>query len=138
MIIRHSPAYTAQEIAASAHIHGHELAKTVMVKVDGHMAMVVLPADERVDFEMLEAAFDARHVELATETEFADRFQGCQAGAMPPFGNLFGLRVFVAKDLTQNKEICFNAGSHTELIRMPLADFLDLVKPRVFQFAVCA
>jgi len=138
MILKHSPAYTAQEIAASAHIHGRELAKTVMVKIDGTMAMVVLPADERVDFEMLEMAFDARRVELACEEEFSEFFPGCQAGAMPPFGNLYGLKVYLANDMTQNEEICFNAGSHTELIRMRLSDFMDMVQPRVFQFAMPA
>ena len=87
--INHSPAYTAQEIAASAHVRGRELAKTVMVKVNGRMAMAVLPASRKVDFERLKAAAKADNVELAGEQAFRDMFPGCEVGAMPPFGNLY-------------------------------------------------
>jgi Ala-tRNA(Pro) deacylase len=116
--IRHSPAYTAQEIAASAHIPGKEVAKTVMVKIDGTMAMAVLPASHKVDFARLQEAAGAGTVELASEHEFKDRFPECDVGAMPPFGNLYGLPVFVAESLADDEEIAFNAGSHTELMRL--------------------
>ena len=134
VIIQHSPAYTAQEIASSAHISGKELAKTVMVSIDGKMAMAVLPASYRVDLELLREATGASAIELASEREFKDMFPGCEVGAMPPFGNLFGMEVYVAAPLTEDEEIAFNAGSHTELIRISYKDFSDLAKPTVFHF----
>jgi len=134
--ISHSPAYTAQEIAASAHIPGHELAKTVVVKVDGRLAMAVLPSSYHVDFDQLAEALGARSVELASESEFRDRFGECEVGAMPPFGNLYGMDVYVADDLTEDEQIAFNAGSHTELIRMSYSDFERLVQPKIVRFAV--
>jgi len=133
--IAHSKAYTAQDIAASAHIPGKELAKTVMVKIEGKMAMAVLPASFKVDFEMLEHASGAEVVELATEQEFKDLFPGCEVGAMPPFGNLYGMEVYVAGSLAEDERIAFNAGTHTELIQMAFEDFQRLVQPRVVQFA---
>ena len=131
----HSPAYTAQQIAASAHIPGKELAKTVMVKIDGKMAMAVLPASYRVDFDLLKETVGASSVELAGEQEFKDMFPECDVGAMPPFGNLYGMEVFVAEKLSEGEEIVFNAGSHTELIRLAYKDFERLVKPRVVKFS---
>ena len=129
--IKHSPAYTAQQIAASAHVPGKELAKTVMVKLDGELAMAVLPASFRVDLELLKAVSGAVKVELATENEFKGMFPDCEPGAMPPFGNLYGMDVYVGKTLAEDEEIAFNAGSHTELIKLAYKDFERLVKPRV-------
>ena len=131
--IIHSPAYTAQKVAASAHIPGKELAKTVMVKIDGKMAMAVLPASKKVDFKLLREALGASQVELAREREFKDLFPNCDVGAMPPFGNLYGLEVYVAEPLTKDEEIAFNAGSHTELIKLAYKDFEALVKPKVIK-----
>lgn len=133
--ISHSETYTSQEIAASAHIPGKELAKTVMVKIDGKMAMAVLPASYRVDFDLLKEAAGASRAELASEREFKDLFPGCDIGAMPPFGNLYGVEVFVAESLAEDEEIAFNAGSHTELIRLSYKDFEGLVHPRVLKFS---
>ncbi len=133
--ISHSAAYTAQEIAASAHVPGKELAKTVMVKIDGKMAMAVLPASFKADLEHLKDAAGAEHVELASEREFRDMFPGCETGGMPPFGNLYGMDVYVSAKLAEDAEIVFNAGSHTELVRMPYKDFDRLVKPKVIHFA---
>jgi Ala-tRNA(Pro) deacylase len=133
--IRHSPAYTAQEIAQSAHIRGQELAKTVMVKIDGKMAMAVLPASQKVDLELLRQAADAKKVELAREAEFEERFPGCEPGAMPPFGNLYGMEVYVADALTADEHIAFNAGSHTELIKTDYEDFERLVRPRIVKLS---
>ena len=132
--ISHSLAYTSQGIAALAHIPGRELAKTVVVKIDGKMAMAVLPASAHVDLTRMRAAVRANVVELATEAEFKDRFPDCETGAMPPFGNLYELPVFVDDSLTRDKEIVFNACSHRELIRMAYADFEKLVKPKVLSF----
>ena len=133
--IKHSEAYTAQEIAASAHIPGKELAKTVIVKIDGNMAMAVLPAGYKVEFELLQEAAKANKVELASEEEFKDVFPDCEIGAMPPFGNLYGLEVFVAKTLAEDNEIAFNAGSHIELIKLAYKDFENLVNPKVLKFS---
>jgi len=133
--ISHSPAYTAQEIAASAHVPGKELAKTVMVKLDGRMAMAVLPASRKVDFAKLGQAAGAGEVELAGERDFRDMFPGCEVGAMPPFGNLYNLDVYVSEELAEDEEIAFNAGSHTELVKLAYRDFERLVEPKVAQIA---
>jgi len=135
VLIKHSPAFTAQEIAASAHIPGKELAKTVMVKLDGDMAMAVLPASYRVDFKGLKKLTGAKKVELASENEFQRLFPQCEIGAMPPFGNLYDMPVYVAKPLAEDDEIAFNAGSHAELMKLHYADFNKLVKPEVGDFA---
>ena len=129
--IKHSPAFTAQEIAASAHIAGQELAKTVMVKLDGEMAMAVLPASFLVDFDLLKGATGAKKAELASEEEFEKLFPGCELGAMPPFGNLYDMKVYVAHRLSEDEEISFNAGTHTELVKLAYADFANLVKPKL-------
>jgi Ala-tRNA(Pro) deacylase len=134
--ISHSKAYTAQMIAASAHIPGKELAKTVIIKVDGCLAMAVLPASYRVDFNRLKDAIGARKIELAHESEFEDIFPNCEVGAMPPFGNLWNMKVFVAESLTDDEVIAFNAGSHTELIKLAFNDFLKLVNPMVVKYSV--
>ncbi len=136
--ITHSPVYTAQEIAASAHIPGKELAKTVIVKLDGKMAMVVLPASHRIAFDLLRDASGAEKVELAREDEFKDMFPGCDIGAMPPFGNLYGMDVFASETLVEDEEIAFNAGTHTELIKMSYKDFERLVRPRIVRISVRA
>jgi Ala-tRNA(Pro) deacylase len=133
--ISHSAAYTAQEIAASAHVPGKELAKTVIVKIDGKMAMAVLPAAFKVDLGHLKEALGAGDIELASEREFRDLFPGCETGGMPPFGNLYGLDVFVSAKLAEDQEIAFNAGSHTELLKLSYADFERLVRPTVVHFA---
>jgi Ala-tRNA(Pro) deacylase len=129
--IEHPPVYTAQEIAAAAHIPGDALAKTVMVKLDGEMAMAVLPASYRIDFDLLRKAAGAQEVELATESEFKDLFPDCEVGAMPPFGNLYGMQVFVSDKLSEELLIAFCAGSHTELIQLSFLDFKKLAAPKV-------
>lgn len=131
----HSVAYTAQEIAASAHIKGKELAKSVILKIDGKLAMAVLPANYKVDFDLLKDAFDTQDVRLSNEQEFKDKFPGCEVGAMPPFGNLYEVETYVAASLIEDKEIAFNAGTHTELIKMQYKDFKKLVKPKVIRFS---
>lgn len=132
--IEHSLAYTSHEIAESAHIPGNTLAKTVMVKIDGQMAMAVLPATEKVSVDMLKQASGARSVELATEREFQDRFPECEIGAMPPFGNLYGMAVYGATSLSKH-EIAFNAGTHTEVVRMPYQDWERLVQPKIVELS---
>ena len=135
VVISHSRAYTAQEAAASAHIPGRELAKTVIVKLDGRMAMAVLPASYHVDLEHLAEVAGADYAAIASEHDFSSLFPDCDTGAMPPFGNLYDMEVYVAESLTEDEEIAFAAGSHTELLRMSFADFERLVKPKVLAFS---
>lgn len=134
--VNHSPAYTAQEIAAIAHIPGKELAKTVMVIIDGKLSMAVLPASCKIDFEQLKKAIGVDNIELAGEMEFKDIFPDCEIGAMPPFGNLFNMDVYVARKLTEDTNIAFNAGSHTQRIKMSYKDYESLVDPKVVPFSL--
>lgn len=128
--IKHSLAYTAQEVAASAHVSGKEMVKTLVVTLDGRMALVALPASEKVDLRQVREATGVKDVELATEAEFGSSFPGCELGAMPPFGNLYGMDTYVTESLTRDREIAFNAGTHTEVIRMSYADFERLATPK--------
>jgi Ala-tRNA(Pro) deacylase len=129
--ITHSPAYTAQEIAACAHIPGKDLAKTVMVKGDGKMTMAVVPASHKVSLDRLCGVVGAKKLALASEQDFKDRFPDCEIGAMPPFGNLYDMEVCVSETLAEDSEIAFNAGSHTELVKLSYKDFERLVHPKV-------
>lgn len=131
--IPHPQAYTTQEVAAAAHIPGREVAKTVMVRIDGQMAMVVLEAPDRIDLERLREVTGARAIELAEEEEFKHLFPNCEPGAMPPFGNLWDLRVFVDQRLREDEKIAFNAGTHAEVIRLAYRDFERLVEPVIVQ-----
>ena len=132
--IVHSTAYTAQEVAASAHITGKELAKTIIVELDGKMAMAVLPANRKIVLQDLREVTGSEEVKFASEEEFKKQFPDCETGAMPPFGNLYGMEVYVAESLTDNEEIAFNAGSHTEVIKLAYKDFERLVRPKVVSF----
>ncbi len=134
VIISHSRAFTAQETAISAHISGKELAKTVVVKIDGKMTMAVLLSSYKVDFDLLRKVTGASKVEIASEKEFKNLFPGCEIGAMPPFGNLYGMEVFVAESLAEDEDIAFNAGSHRELVKMAYKDFERLAKPKIAKF----
>lgn len=135
VLISHSPAYTAAGIAALTHTPGKELAKTVIVKLDGALQMAVVSASQHVDLALLQAATGATTVDLATEEDFKERFPDCELGAMPPFGHLYGMSVFADESLSRDKEIAFNAGSHHELIRIAWEDFARLVQPRVMRLA---
>jgi Ala-tRNA(Pro) deacylase len=131
LVISHSLAYTAQGVAALAHVSGKELAKTVIVKIDGILAMAVVPASFHVDMERLRILTGAQTVELATEGEFIDAFPDCETGAMPPFGNLYDMSVYADMKLAENEEITFTAGTHRELVRMDWDDMLRLVNPTI-------
>ena len=135
IVITHSRAYTTLGIAASAQISGSDLAKTVMLKKDGELCMAVLPSSRHVNLAVFAKLTNSGNVSLASEAEFEDRFPDCELGAMPPFGNLYGLRVYVDASLTRDKEIAFNAGSHRELVKLAYSDFERLVKPTIFDFA---
>ena len=127
--ISHSLAFTGLEIAKSAHVPTKILAKTVILKIDGEPAMMVLPVAYKIDMENLSQALQGVTVELATEQEFFSWFPDCEVGAMPPFGNLYSMKVYVAERLTENEDIVFNAGTHSEVIQMPYQDYENLVQP---------
>ena len=131
IVIPHPLAFTATSVAGAAHIPGKEMAKTVVVNLDGKPALAVLPSTQKVDLERLRRATGATSIQLADERELTADFPGCEVGAMPPFGNLYGLEVFVDPHLAADQEIAFNAGTHTELIRMAYEDFERLVKPKL-------
>jgi Ala-tRNA(Pro) deacylase len=132
----HRTAYTAQEVAAEEHIPGKMVAKTVLVKEDNRLVMAVLPASIKVDLATLKNTLQAREVRLASEFEFTGLFPDSEVGAMPPFGNLYGIPVYVEKSLTKDHEIVFNAGTHQDTIRMRYDDFARLVQPTVCSFGL--
>jgi len=136
VIISHSAAYTAQEIAAAAHIPGKNVAKTIVVKLDDRMAMAVLPATYKADLGLLKKAVGASKAELASEGEFKGLFPDCEIGAMPPVGNLYEMEVIVSESLAEDEEIAFNACSHRELIKMAYKDFEKIVQPKLAKFSV--
>lgn len=133
--IQHSPAYTAPEVAQSAHVAGADFAKTVIVKIDGGMAMIVVPAHRKIVLSDLRDLLLTDNVQLATENEFIGRFADCELGAMPPFGNLYDMTVYMENSLTNHSTIAFNAGSHREVIKMSTDDFLRLTDPVVMDVA---
>lgn len=131
----HPEAYTAQEVAAAEHVPGQKFAKVVMAKADGELVMLCMPAPYEVDFDAAGRALGADEVRLATEEEFAPVFEDCDLGAMPPFGNLYEVPVYVDETLTRDDRIVFNAGSHTETMEVRYEDFERLVTPKVLNFA---
>jgi Ala-tRNA(Pro) deacylase len=131
LVISHSLAYTAQGIATLTHMSGKKLAKTVIVKIDGILAMAVVPAPAHVDLDRLRVLTGAQTVTIASEREFSDAFPDCETGAMPPFGNLYDMTVYVDSSLAENEEITFTAGTHRELVRMNWDDMVRLVNPIV-------
>lgn len=130
--IQHHPvAYTAQRVADSEHLSGKLLGKVVVVVADEKLAMLVLAAPARVDWTKVAEAVGTDEVRLAHESEFAKTFPDCEVGAMPPFGNLYSLPVYVDQDLAANEKVIFQAGSHDETFSIRYADFARLAKPTV-------
>jgi Ala-tRNA(Pro) deacylase len=134
-VLYHSRVYTAQEVAAAQHVSGKELAKVVMIRVDDELAMIVLPASLMLDIDKLKGVFRGKKTKLASEEEFQGLFPDCEIGAMPPFGNLYDLRVYIDTALAEHPQIVFQAGSHVETISMAYDDFANLVQPEVADFA---
>ena len=133
--IRHSPSYTGQELAESVHISGQEIAKTVILKSGDDYLMAVLPASRKIDVGQMKEHIGIEGLRLAFENEFSDLFPDCELGAMPPFGNLYGMPVYSASALSEDEEIVFNAGTHTDAIKMSYEDYERLVNPTVFHFS---
>jgi Ala-tRNA(Pro) deacylase len=133
-VLTHAEAFTAQEVAAVEHVHGREHAKVVILRSGPEFMMAVLPAPYHVDLGRMRAMTGKPNLAMATEQEFLALFPDCEPGAMPPFGNLYNMTVWVDQSLTLDKEIVFNAGTHTQSIRMAYADFARLVHPKVASF----
>lgn len=134
--LRHHPqAFTAQEVAASEHISGKQLAKPVIVEADGRMLMLVLPASHLVQLGKLAPALGATRVHLVTEDDLSRIFDDCEVGAIPPFGNLYGLEVYVDRTLADDERIEFRAGTHTETLGIAYTDFSRLVEPKLIDVA---
>ena len=134
-VIEHAPAFTAHEAAVASHVPDKDLAKTLIVQTDDKYCMVVMPADHRLDEHLLGKAIKAKHLHLAQEEDLKPLFPDCELGAMPPFGNLYALPVYIDKSLTNDDEIVFNACSHTKSVRLKMNDYLGLVKPVIAEFS---
>jgi Ala-tRNA(Pro) deacylase len=129
-VYHHALAYTAQEVATAQHLSGKEMAKVVMLNVDGNLVMGVIAANQKINLNTVKSSLGAKEARLASEDEFSSRFPECEIGAMPPFGNLFGLPVFVDPALEKDEYIYFNAGNHVQTVRLKYQDFARLVKPQ--------
>lgn len=134
-VAKHPVVYTAQEIAAAQHVPGRQLAKSVLVKTDQGIALAVLPAIALIDFKKLKAALKTKSVSIGKEADIKVAFPDVEVGAMSPFGNLYGVPVVIDKTLSLAQDIVFNAGSHTETIKMRYADFAKLVKAKSGNFS---
>ena len=132
----HPEVFTAQEIAAAQHVPGKEMAKVVMVKADGKMLMLVLPASYQIDMKKLRKALKAKKIGIAKEKQFEELFPDCEVGAMPPFGNLYNLEVWVDQVLTEDASVVFQAGNHIETMRIKFSDYVRLVNPKVGDFSI--
>ncbi|HNT36146.1 MAG TPA: YbaK/EbsC family protein [bacterium] len=127
--IVHERTYTAQETAAVTHVKGRELAKAVVLNVDGECLIAVIPASRRLSLRKTKELLGANSLRLADESEFSRLFPGCELGAIPPLGSLFGVKMLVDKTLREDEEIAFAAGTHTEIVRVKLSDFENLESP---------
>jgi len=133
---KHPKAYTAQRAAANAHIPGKNFVKTIVVKIDGKMALAVLPANDRIGFHEFARQLHARKVGLASEDEFRNHFPDSETGGMPPFGNLYNMETYISSDLVDIDEIAFNACNHIDTITMKFEDYNQLVSPVVVHFEI--
>jgi len=135
LTVTHSKAYTSQEVAAALHCPGRELAKAVVVKVDSDYIMAVLSASEKIQFDLLKKDLAAKTAELASEEEFKGLFPDCEVGAMPIFGNIYNMPVYATQKILDDEDVYFNAGTHTEAIKLSVEDFERIVKPKTATFA---
>lgn len=131
---RHSPAFTAMEVAEMAHIPGKQMAKVVIMRLELRLTMTVLPSNYRINSTRMVRAMQTANLRIASEREFSHMFPDCEVGAMPPFGNLYGMHTYVARSLTEDPFITFSGGNHSEVVTMLTSDYLDLVKPTIISF----
>ncbi len=134
-VIEHAPAFSAHEVAVASHVSEKDMAKTLIVHADDKYCMVVMPADHRLNDNLLHDMLKAKHIHLASEEDMQVIFSDCEVGTMPPFGNLYALPVYVDKSLASDDMIVFNACSHTRSIRLKMYDFQRLVKPVIAEFS---
>lgn len=133
--LSHPQAFAAQEVAYSLHISGKQLAKAVVLKADDNPVMVVLPASHRLSIKDLRGLLDVHRLEMTSETELAAIFPDCELGAIPPFGNLYGMAVWVDQACSDSEEIVFCAGSHIDCLRMKYSDYAKAVSPHTGRFS---
>lgn len=134
-VIHHPQAFTAQEVAHSLHISGKRLAKAVVLKGDDKLVMAVLPASHRLNIRELQAAIGVKHLQMLDESELTKIFPDCELGAIPPFGNLYGMETWVDRAVSESEEIVFCAGTHRDCVRMKYAQYANLTKPQVSSFS---
>ena len=131
----HDQAFTMQEVAAALHVPGNQVAKVVIVCADKEKVMLVLPAPYRMNVDLVRDMVGANKVRLAKEEEFADLFPDCATGAMPPFGNLYGVPVYVDRSMAEEPDMVFRIGTHRETMKITYADFVRLAQPVVGDFS---
>ncbi len=136
--LSHPEAFPAQEIAQALHVSGKHFAKAVVLHTDGRLVMAVLPASHRLNLHELKESLEVKHLELAPESELANLCSDCELGAFPPFGNLYGMDTWVDRSLGESEEIVFNAGTHTDAVRMKYSDYAKLAKPQFASFSKAA
>jgi Ala-tRNA(Pro) deacylase len=132
--LHHRPSYTANRTAQVLHVPGREVAKTVVLRVDGRYVVAVLPATHRVDLERARQELGAQEIEMATEAEMDRLFPDCERGAVPPFGSIYHLETVVDESLGADEQIVFDAQNHEDAIRMRYRDYEALEHPRVGHF----
>ncbi len=133
--VTHPPAFSAPEVAAAQHVPGKQVAKVVLAKADETLVMCVVPANKHVNFRLFAETLKVSEVRLAHEDEFSTRFADCELGAMPPFGNLYGIPVYLDVSLSDDPEIVFLAGTHTDSMRIRYPDYVRLVHPQIVEVA---
>lgn len=131
----HPPRFTAQEVAEASRVTGYEVAKVIVAKADGRFVMAVVPAPLRLSLPKLAGVLGAKDVRLASEDEFAPLFPGCEKGAMPPLGEIYGLEMVVEESLARHPEIVFNAGTHTETLAVSWRHYSKVANPRLVDIA---
>jgi Ala-tRNA(Pro) deacylase len=134
-VVPHPPAFTARAEAAATHVPGRDWAKVVVCFVDGEPIEAVIPAPSMVNLDRLLELTGGSEIRLAEEDELRRLFPGCDQGAMPPLGPVYGHMVFADVSLAAEPEIVFSAGTHIDAIAMRWADFSRTVKPIVGKFA---
>jgi len=133
--LRHAPAFTGQEIAHTLHLSGKRCAKTVALEGDGRLALAVLPASHRLNLQDLQSVMEVEHLEMLEESELSKFFPDCQPGAIPPFGRLYGMEVWVDQAVCDSEFVVFCAGTHEDCIRMKYSEFAKLTQPRICRFS---
>ncbi len=133
--VHHSQAFSGQEVAHSLHLSGKRLAKAVVLGGDGKLLMAIIPASHRLNLQDMRVAAEVMSLEMVSESELAKVFPDCEGGAVPPFGNLYGLEVWVDRAVSDSEEIFFCAGTHQDCLRMKYSDFSRLCRPRLGRFS---